>query len=253
MDHLAAKDLPCPTPVRFHDGGNLGELAGRPAALITFRDGMWIRRPQVVHCGELGAALAAMHLAGLDFDGTRRNALACDDWPGLFAQCREHADDVYPGLAAEVERALDRLTANWPADLPQGVIHADLFPDNVFFIGDTLSGIIDFYFACTEAIAYDVAICLNAWCFEIDGSFNITKARALLTAYGRVRHLSEPEIEALPLLAQGSAMRFLLTRLYDWVNTPADALVKRKDPLEYLKKLRFHGSVTSASEYGIDT
>ncbi len=253
MDHLAAKDLPCPTPVRFRDGGNLGELAGRPAALITFRDGMWIRRPQVVHCGELGAALAAMHLAGLDFGGTRRNALACADWPGLFAQCRQHADDVYPGLAGEIERALHRLTGKWPADLPQGVIHADLFPDNVFFIGDTLSGIIDFYFACTEAIAYDVAICLNAWCFEIDGSFNITKARALLTAYGRVRPLSGPEIAALPLLAQGSAMRFLLTRLYDWVNTPADALVKRKDPLEYLKKLRFHGSVASASEYGIDT
>ena len=183
MDHLAAKDLPCPTPVRFRDGGNLGELAGRPAALITFRDGMWIRRPQVVHaCGELGAALAAMHKASLDFDGTRRNSLACADWPSLYAQCREHADDVYPGLAEELERALDHLTANWPDDLPQGVIHADLFPDNVFFIGDRLSGIIDFYFACTEAIAYDIAICLNAWCFEIDGSFNITKARAMLAA-----------------------------------------------------------------------
>ena len=253
MDHLAAKGLPCPTPVRLRDGGNLGELAGRPAALITFRDGMWIRRPQTAHCGALGAALAAMHNAGLDFDGARRNALSCADWPGLYAQCRAHADDVHPGLADELERALAHLTGNWPGGLPRGVIHADLFPDNVFFIGDRLSGIIDFYFACTEAIAYDIAICLNAWCFETDGSFNITKARAMLASYGRVRPLSGAEIKALPLLAQGSAMRFLLTRLYDWVNTPADALVRRKDPLEYLRKLRFHGSVASASEYGIDT
>ena len=155
-------------------------------------------------------------------------------------------------MANELETELAALQ-NWPQDLPQGVIHADLFPDNVFFLGDRLSGIIDYYFACTESIAYDIAICLNAWCFEIDGSFNITKARALLAAYADVRPLQRNEIDALPLLARGAAMRFLLTRLYDWVNTPEDALVKRKDPIEYLKKLRFHRSVKAATEYGIDT
>jgi homoserine kinase type II len=252
MHHLAAAGIPCPTPVETRDGTALGRLAGRPAALITFLEGMWIRRPRNRHCAELGSALAAMHIAAAGFEGTRHNALSRDAWRALFEQCRAHADTVHAGLAAELDRELDALSSHWPRNLPTGVIHADLFPDNVFFLGDRLSGIIDFYFACTDAFAYDIAICLNAWCFEIDGSFNITKARALLSAYEAKRPLNEAEFDALPLLARGSAMRFLLTRLYDWVNTPGDALVKRKDPIEYLKKLRFHRSVTSAKEYGLD-
>jgi homoserine kinase type II len=252
MHHLAAAGIPCPTPVATRDHKTLGTLAGRPAALITFLEGMWIRRPRTRHCAELGSALAAMHIAAAGFEGTRHNALSRDAWRSLFEQCRAHADSVHAGLNAELDRELDALSVHWPRDLPTGVIHADLFPDNVFFLGDRLSGIIDFYFACTDAFAYDIAICLNAWCFEIDGSFNITKARALLSAYEAKRPLNEAEFDALPLLARGSAMRFLLTRLYDWVNTPGDALVKRKDPIEYLKKLRFHSSVASAKEYGLD-
>jgi homoserine kinase type II len=252
MHHLAAAGIPCPTPVETRDGTALGRLAGRPAALITFLEGMWIRRPRTRHCAELGSALAAMHIAAANFEGTRHNALSRDAWRSLFEQCRAHADSVHAGLNAELDRELDALSVHWPRDLPTGVIHADLFPDNVFFLGDRLSGIIDFYFACTDAFAYDIAICLNAWCFEIDGSFNITKARALLSAYEAKRPLNEAEYDALPLLARGSAMRFLLTRLYDWVNTPGDALVKRKDPIEYLKKVRFHRSVTDAREYGLD-
>jgi homoserine kinase type II len=252
MHHLAAAGIPCPTPVETRDGTALGRLAGRPAALITFLEGMWIRRPRNRHCAELGSALAAMHIAAGDFEGTRHNALSRDAWRALFEQCRAHADSVHGGLATELDRELDALSSDWPRKLPTGVIHADLFPDNVFFLGDRLSGIIDFYFACTDAFAYDIAICLNAWCFESDGAFNITKARALLSAYEAKRPLNEAEHAALPLLARGSAMRFLLTRLYDWVNTPGDALVKRKDPIEYLKKLRFHRSVASAGEYGLD-
>jgi homoserine kinase type II len=252
MHHLAKAGIPCPTPVETRDGTALGRLAGRPAALITFLEGMWIRRPRTRHCAELGSALAAMHIAAANFEGTRHNALSRDAWRALFEQCRAHADSVHAGLAAELDGELDALSSHWPRNLPTGVIHADLFPDNVFFLGDRLSGIIDFYFACTDAFAYDIAICLNAWCFEIDGSFNITKARALLSAYEAKRPLNEAEYDALPLLARGSSMRFLLTRLYDWVNTPGDALVKRKDPIEYLKKLRFHRSVTNAREYGLD-
>src|SRR5690606_41990322 len=151
-----------------------------------------------------------------------------------------------------LEAELEILERKWPGALPQGVIHADLFPDNVFFIGEKLSGVFDFYFACNDALAYDLAICLNAWCFEADGSFNITKARALLQAYNAVRPLDAAELAALPLLARGSAMRFLLTRLYDWLNHPAGAFVKPKDPLEYLKRLRFHRGVTSPASYGLD-
>src|SRR5207244_7964687 len=158
---------------------------------------------------------------------------------------------VQRDLRATIEKELSHLEQAWPRDLPQGVIHADLFPDNVFFLGDKLSGLIDFYFACTDTLAYDVAICLNAWCFEPDHSFNVTKARALLNAYGRERQLSDTEQEALPLLARGAALRFLLTRLVDFLNVPPGALVKPKDPLEYVRTLRFHQNVASVRDYGL--
>src|SRR5690606_32290353 len=252
MRHLAAAGIPCPTPVETRQGATLGTLAGRPAALITFLEGMWIRRPRNRHCAELGAALAAMHLAAGDVAGSRPNALSHESWSGLFDQCRAHADEVHGGLAGEIDGELAALTAAWPAGLPTGVIHADLFPDNVFFLGDRLSGIIDFYFACTDALVYDLAICLNAWCFEPDGSFNTTKARMMLNAYRKLRAVSAGELAALPTLARGAALRFLLTRLYDWLHHPAGAFVKPKDPLEYLHKLRFHAGLKSAAAYGLD-
>lgn len=252
MNHLAFKGLACPTPLRTRTGEMLGTLAGRPAAIVSFLDGIWVRRPQPKHCAELGAALATLHLAGRDFALKRPNGLGVQDWRGLFESSRVRADEVASGLAAEIETELAYFEKDWPRDLPQGVIHADLFPDNVFFIGERLSGLIDFYFACNDAFAYDIAICLNAWCFEADGSFNITKARALLQSYSGKRPLTPQEIAALPLLARGAAMRFLLTRLYDWLNRPAGALVQPKNPLEYLKRLRFHRNVAGPQAYGLD-
>ncbi|RFC68847.1 MULTISPECIES: homoserine kinase [Mesorhizobium] len=251
MQHLSDKGIRCPLPVKQRSGAMIGELAGRPGALVTFLEGMWMRRPTVEHCRELGAGLAAMHLAGADFPMRRRNGLTVDAWRPLWNRAAERADEVEPGLGAEVEADLADLEAHWPKGLPVGVIHADLFPDNVFFLGKRLSGLIDFYFACTDILAYDVATCLNAWCFEKDNSFNLTKAMALLNAYTAIRPLSSAEAEALPLLARGSALRFMLTRLYDWLNTPEGSLVVKKDPLEYLRKMRFHRSIKSADEYGL--
>jgi homoserine kinase type II len=252
MEHLAGNGLRCPTPVRDRNGAILQELAGRPAALVTFLDGVWIRRPRVEHCAAVGTALAEMHLAGHGFALTRENALGLSGWRPLYNRFRDGANEIAPTLRDVIEAELDHLEARWPSDIPQGVIHADLFPDNVFFIHDKLSGLIDFYFACNDSFAYDVAVCLNAWCFESDYSFNLTKGRALLRAYDAVRPLDAGERASLPLLARGSALRFLLTRAYDWINTPANALVKRKDPLEYLRRLRFHQSIASVSEYGLD-
>ena len=251
MEHLAAKGINCPTPVHDREGKALKQLAGRPAAMVTFLSGMWVRRPQAEHCAAVGAALARLHLAGADFAITRKNALTVDGWRPLYEQCGGRADTVAPGLAAIIEDELGEAERSWPAALPRGVIHADLFPDNVFFLGGRLSGLIDFYFACNDMFAYDVAVCLNAWCFEVDGSLNVTKARALLTGYASVRPLGDAEIDALPMLARGSALRFLLTRLYDWLTVPAGALVVPKDPLEYYRKLRFHRSVGDASAYGL--
>jgi homoserine kinase type II len=251
MDHLAARGITCPKPIHGRDGNAIRSLAGKPAAITTFLHGMWPRRVGVQHCGPLGRAMAELHLAGRDFPIRRPNALSVAGWRPLFDSSRAHADDVAHGLARELGDELDFFEANWPKDLPGGVIHADLFPDNVFFLHERLSGLIDFYFACNDALAYDVAICLNAWCFEADGSFNATKARAMIQAYDRVRPLAAAERAALPLLARGAALRFLLTRLYDWLHTPAAALVKRKDPLEYLAKLRFHRSVATVQDYGL--
>jgi homoserine kinase type II len=182
----------------------------------------------------------------------RSNNLSVDGWHKLFAASRDRAHEVRPGLAEELGGELERIATAWPVGLPRGVIHADLFPDNVFFRGDRVSGIIDFYFACTDFLAYDIAICLNAWCFEPDGAFNVTKARLLLSNYRAVRPIGTDELAALPLLAAGSALRFLLTRLYDWLNQPAGALVRPKDPLEYLQKLRFHRGVSGIGAYGLD-
>ena len=251
MQHLAERGVSCPLPVHRRDGGMLGTLAGRPAAMVTFLEGIWLRKPMPHNCAEVGRGLAEMHLAGEGFALTRRNGLAIEDWRPLWEKSKSHADEVNPDLAGETESLLSRLEADWPRNLPQGVIHADLFPDNVFFLDDRLSGFIDFYFACNDALAYDIAVCLNAWCFERDHAFNITKGRALLNAYNAVRPLSDEEIAALPVLAAGAALRFMLTRLYDWVMTPAGSLVVKKDPMEYLQKMRFHRQVRSASEYGL--
>ena len=252
MEHLHARGITCPQPVKNRKGETLGRVAGRPAAIITFLDGMWIRRPSAGHCAALGEALAKLHVAGLEFGMRRANALSVAGWRPLYLSCRARANELHRDLEQSLAAELSHLEAAWPRELPQGVIHADLFPDNVFFLGNKLSGLIDFYFACTDFLAYDVAVCLNAWCFETDHSYNVTKGRSLLQAYARVRPLTPSEQEMLPLLARGAALRFLLTRLVDWFDVPAGALVRPKDPLEYYRKLRFHQAVKSVRDYGVE-
>jgi len=251
MEHLSRRGVTCPQPVRNRAGEALGTLAGRPAAIVTFLDGLWIRRPNVRHCAGVGEAMARMHLAGADFSLRRENALSLAGWPPLFHAAEAQADSVAPGLRDEAATELAFLAARWPNRLPGGVIHADLFNDNVFFLAERLSGLIDFYFACNDAFAYDLAICLSAWCFEPDNAFNVSKGQALISAYERVRRLGDDEVAALPLLARGAALRFLLTRLVDWLNVPAGAKVAPKNPLEYRDKLRFHQRVRSAADYGL--
>ncbi len=251
MEHLARRGIVCPLPVPGRDGQALRELCGRHAAITTFLPGVWPRRVRPEHCAPVGDALASLHLAGTDYAPTRRNALGPDAWAPLLEKSRPRADEIQAGLAEELEAALDSILGAWPVGLPQGHIHADLFPDNVFFLAGRLSGLIDFYFAATDILAYDIAICINAWCFEPDISLNVTKARAMLAAYHARRALSAVERAALPVLCQGAAMRFLLTRLFDWLNTPAGALVTRKDPLEYWRRLRFHLAARDEHAYGL--
>ena len=248
MDHLAERGINCPRPIHGRDGSALRRLAGKPAAITSFLQGMWPRRTTVKHCGPVGEALAGLHLAGRDFAIRRPNALSVAGWRPLYDGSRAHIDQA---LDRELGAEIEFFEKSWPSDLPAGVIHADLFNDNVFFLHDRLSGLIDFYFACNDFLAYDVAICLNAWCFEPDNAFNATKARALLQGYERGRPLEPAERAAMPTLARGAALRFLMTRLYDWVHTPPDALVKSKDPNEYLARVRFHRTIDSIAGYGL--
>ncbi len=250
MEHLAKSGVSCPTPVHDREGRVLQTVGGRPAAIVTFLSGYSLRKPLPVHCRALGFALARLHESGLTFPLKRTNALSLAGWEKLFAAMDGAADKLLPGMSASIGLELQALRTEWPQNLAQGIIHADLFLDNVFFLNDQVSGLIDFYFACNDLLAYDLAICLNAWCFEPDHAFNVTKARALLNGYNAVRHLGPEEVEALPLLARGSALRFLLTRLYDWFNTPDSAFVKRKDPMEYWRKLKFHQGVRTPGAYG---
>lgn len=260
MQHLAARGFDCPTPIQGRDGRTLRHVAGRPAAIISFLRGVWPRRPTARHCLRVGTAMAQLHAHAADFPMRRANDLSLAGWQRLAQSCHDQAAGLVDGLEEEIGRELEFLAGNWPAPqvpsggpegMPRGVIHADMFPDNVFFLNENLSGVIDFYFACTDFLAYDLAVALNAWCFERDGAFNVTKGQALLEGYDRIRPLTPTECGLLPLLARGAALRFLLTRLYDWLNQVPGAMVKPKDPREYLHKLRFHREVGGASGYGM--
>jgi homoserine kinase type II len=250
MEHLAAQGVTCPQPVHNRAGVALGRLAGRPAVIVTFLEGYSLHHPEPAHCAALGETLARLHLAGAGFQMRRANALSVGAWRGLFTPFADRADEVADDLRRLVESELETLERDWPRDLPGGVIHADLFPDNVFFLGDRISGLIDFYFACVDAYAYDLAICVNAWCFDETHTYVPARGAALIDAYRRLRPLTPREIEAFPLLARGAALRFLLTRYVDWLNVPKGALVRPKDPREYLAKLRFLRKVADLAGYG---
>ncbi len=240
MRWLGDHDYPSPAPKPDRRGVVLQQLCGKPAALVSFLPGVSVKRPKAQHCREAGRGLAWLHRAAEGFPGHRSNDLGQAAWRDMFTGQEAAAEALQAGLAANVERDLALLAGAWPQGLPQGVVHADFFPDNVFFLDNRFAAAIDFYFAANDALAYDVAVALNAWCFEPDGSFNFTNARALVAGYEAVRPLSPAEREALGVLAHGAAMRFFLTRLIDWNATPAGALVKPHNPLDYEVRLAFH-------------
>lgn len=250
--HLAKNGFPCPAPVAGKDGVELRQLEGRPAVIVTFLDGLSPNKPNASQCRSLGAGLARMHGALADFEEVRPNSLGPASWPGLWKGRADTANSLQDGLAKLIEDDLKAIAASKPASLavPRGTIHADLFPDNAFFLGDEFTGAIDFYFACTDALAYDIAICLNAWAFEGGTEFNYSKGAALLAGYESVRPLEAAERSALPALCRGAALRFFLTRLVDWTETPADALVRPKNPMDYADRLAFHRKAVSAADYG---
>lgn len=251
MEHLAGKGIPCPLPVHDRSDKALKTLCGRPACVTTFLPGMWPRAVTPMHCRELGRMMAALHAAAADFPMYRANSVGPDHWPELFAKVESRADSVIPGLAEAISTELTALAKLWPNDLPAGVIHADLFPDNVFFQDEQISGVIDFYFACNDLLAYELAIAINAWCFDDDHRLDRDRATALMAGYQEGRALDAVEASAMPVLCRGAALRFLLTRLFDWLNRPEGALVMPKDPNDYLARLRRHQTITDPGAYGL--
>jgi homoserine kinase type II len=248
MQWLAGKGFPCPTPMADRQGRMLKTVHGRPAALVTFLTGVSVQHPSVEHCRQAGEGLARLHLAGEGFPLRRENTLGQHVWAGLFDdKARATAESLRPGLADRIGKDIEDLDRVWPGDLPTGPIHADLFPDNVFFLGERFSAAIDFYFACDDALAYDLAVCLNSWAFEADGTFSETRAQALLDGYETLRQLTPAEHASLRILSWGAAMRFFLTRLIDWTATPPGALVRPKDPMEYATKLAFFRTLPTGS------
>jgi homoserine kinase type II len=240
-DHLADKGLNIPRMLRDRRGEQIQTLAGRPACLIEFLGGVSVTHPTPAQARAAGGALGDMHRALADFRPGRPNGLGLAGWQALAARCGADLDRIHPGLGARVARELAWLEGNWPRHLAEAVIHADLFPDNVLMLGDEVSGVIDFYFACTDIRAWDVAVTHAAWCFEGDGTgYHADLGRALIAGYDRQFGLSTEERLAFPMLARGACLRFLLTRAWDWLNTPAGALVTRKDPLAFLRRLEFY-------------
>ncbi len=243
LDHLHARGCKVPRFISDRVGRKLQQLAGRPACLIEFLSGISVTEPTVAQCRAAGRALGELHVAARGFAGRRRNALDLSGWRELARKCGDHLDDIAAGLAARVSDELAFLDAHWPQELERGTIHADLFPDNVLMNGDEVTGLIDFYFSCTDISAYDLAITHSAWCFAADGSaYHAGRGEALVAGYAAAHSMSAAERAAMPVLCRGAALRFLLTRAYDWINTPADALVTPKDPLAYLRRLDFYAA-----------
>jgi homoserine kinase type II len=241
----------CPVPVKNRQGRDWTRLNGRPAAILTWLDGLSLRYPDAGHCAAVGTALALLHEAGRNFPFVRANSLGIAGLTPLANATFSRADAVEAGLSGLISSSLADFEKSWPQNLHGGIIHADLFPDNVLFMDGEVSGLIDFYFACNDAYAYDLAVMLNAWCFEPDGTYNVTKGRSLVGAYCDKRPLDAAEMIALPVLAAGAALRFLLTRLVDWLEPDPSALVRPKDPREYARRLIFHRHIRTASEYGL--
>ena len=238
LDHLAADGNPVPRALPDRDGVAIQQLAGRSACLIEFLTGVSVSHPTPAPARAAGAAMGQLHAGLADFAPTRANPLGADTWRPLLERCGAGIDTIAPGLFARIEAALARVLAQWPRDLPVAAIHTDLFPDNVLMLGDRVTGVIDFYFACTDIRAYDLAVMHTSWAFDGNGeNYNAAIGKALIDGYAGQFALSDAERAALPILARGACLRFLLTRAWDWLNTPADALVTRKDPLAYWRRL----------------
>ena len=252
MNHLNAHDIKCPEVIKDKQGNFSNSIKQKHAVITSFLTGSSLEKIKPIHCSNLGLTIAKMHNASEKLNIKRENELGFDKLGIIIEKLKTYKKHIDDEKLKFIEDEFLFLSREISKDLPSGIIHADLFPDNIFFEENNLTGIIDFYFSCNDFYAYEIAICLNAWCFEdSNNEFNPTKAKYLLGSYNQERKFSNEEVEALPLLARASALRYLLTRLLDFYSHKDSDLILKKDPNEYISKLRFHQSVRKASEYGL--
>ena len=252
MKNIFNENFPSPEPIINKNGNYITEIFGKKAAVVSFLEGTSKKNLTPGNCHEVGIYTAKLHMITKNLNIKRTNRLSVNSWRLIYRKIQKDCSKIYPDLTKIIERNLEVIEDKWPKNIPRGIIHADLFPDNIFFKGNKLTGIIDFYFSCYDFYALEIAICLNALCFEGKNenlSFNVTKAKKFIDGYSSIRKLTEEEKESLKILCHGAAMRFLLTRVFDYLNLTEDALVKIKDPVEYLKRLEFHNSVKNYQDY----
>ena len=251
LSYLSENKFPCPKPIANKNNEKINRIKNKNAALVTFLNGQSKNKITSEECFEIGKITAQLHEITKKFDINRKNNLSIENWDSIFEKTIKQKIDLDESIIKKTKNYLNFLKDKWPKNLPQGIIHADLFPDNIFFTNNKVSGIIDFYFACNDFFAYEIAICINSLCFDNNSTFNMTKAKNLIDGYSSTRELSEDEKKYLPILSMGAAMRFFLTRLYDFYHTDNKANVKIKDPFEYLKKIEFHSTIKNFNEYFI--
>jgi homoserine kinase type II len=251
LSYLSENKFPCPKPIANKNNEKINRIKNKNAALVTFLNGQSKNKITSEECFEIGKITAQLHEITKKFDINRKNNLSIENWDSIFEKTIKQKIDLDESIIKKTKNYLNFLKDKWPKNLPQGIIHADLFPDNIFFTNNKVSGIIDFYFACNDFFAYEIAICINSLCFDNNSTFNMTKAKYLIDGYTSIRTLSEDEKKYLPILSMGAAMRFFLTRLYDFYHTDNKADVKIKDPFEYLKKMEFHSTIKNFNEYFI--
>ena len=252
MRNLFDKNFPCPEPIINKNGNYISEVLNKKAAVVSFLEGNAKKILNPNDCYEVGINTAKLHLITKNLNSKRLNKLSVNSWKKIYNKVKKDCSKIHSDLPSVIEKNLDEIEKNWPKNIPEGIIHADLFPDNIFFQDNKLSGIIDYYFSCNDYYAFEIAICLNALCFEgkkENLSFNVTKAKKFIDGYSSIRKITEDEKRALKVLCQGAAIRFLLTRVFDYLNLIDGAIVKIKDPIEYLKRLEFHDSVKNYQDY----
>jgi len=252
MRNLYDKKFLSPNPIINKNGSYISEILKKKAAVVSFLDGAAKKILSPNNCYEVGVNSAKLHSITKKLTQKRENKLSIKAWRDIYNNVKNDCSKIHPNLSSIIEKNLDEIEKKWPKNIPSGIIHADLFPDNIFFKNDKLSGIIDYYFSCHDSYAFEIAICLNALCFEGKNqnlSFNVTKAKKFIDGYSSIRKLNEVEKKSLKVLCQGAAIRFLLTRVFDYLNLIEGAIVTVKDPIEYLKRLEFHDNVKNYDEY----